>query len=210
MKELLREYSAKKFEIKNRLKEFARLTELGNKKLFRELVFCILTPGTKATKGDEAVKALAEAGLLLKGSQRQISAELKGVVRFHNNKARYIVLARNFFTNGKGIDIKNKLDRYNTISTRNWFAENVKGIGYKEASHFLRNIGLGKGLAILDTHILHNLKRYRVIDEIPASTSRRAYLDIEERMRRFSKRIGIPLEELDLLFWSRQTGFIFK
>ena len=69
---------------------------------------------------------------------------------------------------------------------------------------------LGKDISILDTHILKNLKRYKVIDKIPVSISRRCYLNIEDRMRGFSKDIKIPIEELDLLFWSKETGFIFK
>jgi N-glycosylase/DNA lyase len=97
------------------------------------------------------------------------------------------------------------------IAVRDWLVENIKGYGYKEASHFLRNIGLGRDIAILDRHILKNLKRYGVISKIPDSVgSRKVYLDIEERMRRFSKRSGIPMDALDLVFWSMQTGFIFK
>nr|MBC8387338.1 DNA lyase [Actinomycetota bacterium] len=79
-----------------------------------------------------------------------------------------------------------------------------------EASHFLRNIGLGGNIAILDIHILRSLEKYRVINKIPSSISRKIYLDIENKMREFSINIDISLPELDLLFWSNQTGFIFK
>lgn len=65
--------------------------------------------------------------------------------------------------------------------------ENIKGLGCKEASHFLRNIGLGNDMAILDIHILGNLKRYKVIEEIPSSISRKNYLNIEDKMRKFCK-----------------------
>ncbi len=87
---------------------------------------------------------------------------------------------------------------------------NIKGFGYKEASHFLRNIGMGKDIAILDRHILKNLKRYGAIKKIPSHMSTRQYLDIEDKARRFARKIRIPLDELDLLFWSRETGEIFK
>ncbi|MEM3584736.1 MAG: hypothetical protein QW193_05630, partial [Nitrososphaerales archaeon] len=80
----------------------------------------------------------------------------------------------------------------------------------KEASHFLRNIGLGKDFAILDRHILKNLKEFNVIKDIPKSISKKVYLDIENKMREFSKQINIPMDELDLLFWSKETSFIFK
>ena len=94
---------------------------------------------------------------------------------------------------------------------REWLVENIKGYGYKEASHFLRNVGLGSDIAILDRHILKNLKRYGVIDKIPPSLgNRKIYMDIEEKMKHFSKKIKVPLEELDLLFWAQETGFVFK
>jgi N-glycosylase/DNA lyase len=97
------------------------------------------------------------------------------------------------------------------INMREWLVSNIKGYGYKEASHFLRNIGLGRDIAILDRHILKNLKKFSVINKIPDSVGpRKIYLEIEEKMRRFSRDIGIPLDALDLLFWSLQTGFIFK
>ena len=104
----------------------------------------------------------------------------------------------------------NLLSRADVMDIRRDLVKNIKGIGYKEASHFLRNIGLGKDIAILDRHILKNLKIYGAIDKVPLSMSVRSYLDIEEKVRAFAKRIGLGLEELDLLFWSRETGEIFK
>ena len=93
---------------------------------------------------------------------------------------------------------------------REFLVNNVKGFGMKEASHFMRNIGLGKDLAILDRHILKNLKLYGVVDEIPNSLTQKKYLNIEAKFREFSEKIQIPMDELDLLFWSEETGEIFK
>jgi N-glycosylase/DNA lyase len=88
--------------------------------------------------------------------------------------------------------------------------KNVRGLGYKEATHFLRNVGLNGGLAILDRHILRNLKRYRAIRSLPKSLSRKKYLALERSFLHFADRIGISLDELDLLFWSMETGVIRK
>lgn len=74
----------------------------------------------------------------------------------------------------------------------------------------MRNIGLGKEIAILDRHILKNLKRYGVIDAIPLSITPRLYLNVEKKTKEFARRLKIPLDELDLLFWSRETGEVFK
>jgi N-glycosylase/DNA lyase len=88
--------------------------------------------------------------------------------------------------------------------------ENVKGLGYKEASHFLRNIGLGEDLAILDRHILKNLALLGVIKEVPTSPTKRIYLEIERKMTAFSKESKIPMGHLDLLLWYKEAGEVFK
>ena len=82
-------------------------------------------------------------------------------------------------------------------------------MGYKEASHFLRNIGL-KGYAILDKHILNSLVEFKVIDEIKMPMTRKVYREIEQKLRIFSNEIEIPMDELDLLLWSRRNGKIMK
>jgi N-glycosylase/DNA lyase len=87
--------------------------------------------------------------------------------------------------------------------------ENVKGLGYKESSHFLRNIGY-RNLAILDRHILKNLEKFGAIRTIPKSLTRKQYLKLEKQFHRFADAVGIPLDELDLLFWSLETGEILK
>jgi len=209
MKSLIQDYQDKKRSIKSRLEEFHKIAGAKDKDLFAELSFCILTPGSRAINADKAVRRLKKRGFLSKGSKEQIARLIRGLVRFHNNKASYIVGAREVFRK-KRLNIRSRLSKYKGPEMREWLVKNIKGLGYKEASHFLRNIGLGKDLAILDTHIFKNLKRHRVIDKIPNTISKKTYLDIEDRMRGFSQRVKIPMQELDLLFWSRQTGFVFK
>ncbi|MFH0839628.1 MAG: N-glycosylase/DNA lyase [Candidatus Omnitrophota bacterium] len=210
MKKLISEYKKRKDSIKKRLEEFREIHKSKDEDIFSELCFCLLTPQSKAVYCDKAVKELTCSGLLLKGNENVIKNILRGNVRFHNKKAAYLVGAREFFKDGKRLNLKGKLDTTNAFSAREWLVRNIKGLGYKEASHFLRNIGLGKDIAIIDRHILKNLKKYGAIKRIPASISRNNYIGMEEAMRNFSKKIKIPMEELDLLFWSAQTGFVFK
>jgi len=131
-------------------------------------------------------------------------------VRFWNNKAAYIVAARLRFTECGRIRLKKKLAGRNPFVLREYLASTVLGLGYKEASHFLRNIGLGSELAILDRYILRCLKSLGVIRTIPYSITCKAYFAIEARMRRFAEKANIPMGHLDLLLWSSQTGEIFK
>jgi N-glycosylase/DNA lyase len=146
----------------------------------------------------------------MKGSPSRIACELDGV-RFCNNKSRYIVEVKKRFVSNGNISIVRTIDQFdNNRDARDWLVSNIKGLGYKEASHFLRNIGLGQNLAILDRHILKNLVLYGAIDEIPRSISKKRYFELEDAMLAFSTELGIPPEHLDLLFWYKQTGKIFK
>jgi N-glycosylase/DNA lyase len=207
---LLESYKKKKNEIKKRLQEFKEVLDQTDEKIFAELAFCICTPQTKATSAWDAITALVKNGYLYTRSERMIRPFLN-VVRFADNKANYIIEARNLFTTNDKLKIKEKIKSFNDVfKLREWLVENVKGIGMKEASHFLRNIGLGDNLAILDVHILKNLKEYGVIEEVPETLTKKAYLEIEDKMRNFSKLTKIPFDELDLLFWSEETGTIFK
>ncbi len=208
-KALIGEYGRKKRSIKKRLKDFEDVWGQSEKRIFSELCFCICTPQSSAIQCDKAVSGLEKSGVLYKGDVSVIRAGLKAV-RFPNNKARYIREARDLFTAGRGIRIKERIDEEDIPATRHWLVRNVKGIGFKEASHFLRNIGFGRDLAILDVHILKNMIRFGIIKEVPKTLTEKRYFSLEDRLKRFSERIGIPMAELDLLFWSAETGVIFK
>ncbi len=207
MNKLLEHYKKKKMEIKRRLKEFEKIGNGSDEEIFAELCFCLCTPQNKAKVCGDFLEKIKRNGILFNGTESEIKKFMK--VRFRNNKSRYIVEARKLFKESGKIKIKNKLIG-DPKEVREWLVKNVKGLGMKEASHFLRNIGMGKNLAILDRHILKNLQKYGVINEIPKTLTKRNYLEIEQKMRQFSKRIGIPMGELDLLFWSEETGEIFK
>jgi len=209
IKYLLKEYQSKKYRIKQRLQDFKSAWNQPDKKIFSELCFCICTPQSNAVYCDKAVSSLEKNGALYKGDITRIRKGLRAV-RFPNNKSRYIFEARDFFTEKGSIRIKSKIDTEDTHKTRLWLVKNVKGLGLKEASHFLRNIGFGKDLAILDVHILRNMVNYKVIDGLPGNISKAKYLLLEDRLRKFSQKINIPMDELDLLFWSSATGQIFK
>jgi len=210
IKILLGKYEEKKDEIKERLREFREVFNDTDERIFAELAFCLCTPQCKATSAWQAIESLMKNGLLFRGSQNQIRPFLNNV-RFANNKVKYIFEARKKFTVNGTLQIKTFMQSFiDSFELRNWLAENVNGLGMKEASHFLRNIGFGSELAILDIHILKNLKDYGVIEKIPKMLTKKNYLQTEDKMRNFSRSINIPLDELDLFFWSEETGFIFK
>jgi N-glycosylase/DNA lyase len=209
---LKEKYRERKVEIERRLKEFREfLDKSDDSRLFAELAFCICTPQSKATLCWESIKALASSNLLFKGDVKQIIAQLIGV-RFARKKASYIVEARNFFTKDSRLCIKEILISFrDPKELRNWLVNNIKGLGLKESSHFIRNIGLSNNsLAILDRHILRCLKELGVIKDIPRSLSKKCYETIEIKMKEFAEEIEMPLDALDLLLWSEKTGFVFR
>lgn len=212
IKETKELYLPVKNKINARLNEFKRIWKSGNEEdIFAELAFCLLTPQSKARSCDNAVGCLLERDLLLKGNKTKIANELRGKVRFHNTKAKNIVEVRKIFSERGKLSIRKQIAGFNNARvTREWLVENIKGLGYKEASHFLRNIGKGENLAILDRHILKNLNLLGVIEEIPTSLSKKKYLEIEKRMKEFAKDVKIPMSHLDLLLWYKETGEVFK
>ena len=200
--QLIEEHKKKELIIKQRLNDFKNIKEDD---YFYELIFCLLTPQTNAKMADKAIQKLR--------AKRFIEINLDPVlylegIRFLNNKSKYLIEAKGKFP---AVIEKINILRNDPIMLRNWLIENIKGMSYKESGHFIRNIGLSKNkISILDRHILKNLNKLNVISEIPNPLSKKQYLDIENKFIQFSKEVGIPIDELDLLFWSMETGEVFK
>lgn len=211
IKELVSFWKSTEKELQQRIDHFDSVkNNADDEAIFAELAFCIFTPQSKAISCWNAVKRLNEKNILYNGTATEIAKNITGV-RFHNNKSKYLVQARNLFTINKSIQIKKKLNSFkNIIELREYLIDNIKGFGYKEAGHFLRNIGMGETLAILDRHILKNLYYFKAIKEIPQTITEKKYIEIEKQMNKFCKKIKIPMLHMDLLLWCMQTGGIFK
>jgi len=230
IRNLKKEYLLKKDKINNRLRDFdnfynkpyswfyennkMELREVNkddNERLFEELCFCIFTANTSAEMGMKAIDAVRE--LLFNGKAEEMTKKLEGIYRFNNLRPSYIIHTREYLKNEIDFKLKNKIEsmKNNLDELRNFFAFNpgIKGLSYKEASHFLRNIGF-KGYAILDKHILNSLIEFGVIDNIKTPVTAKLYPEIEKKMKLFSNEIEIPMDELDLLLWSRRNGKILK
>jgi len=197
------EFSPKRDAIRSRLKEFA---EVPRAEYFYELAYCLLTPQSSAVNAAKAVDRLKQTD---PGAPEKVLAAVlfckDHYIRFHNTKAKRLRKAASALP-----EILAALDSGRPSSElRAWLVANVDGLGWKEASHFLRNIG-HRDLAILDRHILKNLRRHGVIRALPKSLTRARYLKIERKFLQFARAIGLSIDELDLLFWSRETGEILK
>ncbi len=208
--DLIEKYSSIEDEIRSRIEDFRQLWEKGDEDdIFDELTFCLFTPQSKAKVCWNTVEKLREKGMIEEGGKSEIADEIKRV-RFRHNKSGYLVEARENFLKDD-ISLREKLSDFNDPKdAREWIVDNIKGLGYKESSHFLRNIGYTEDLAILDRHILKNLEELGVIDEVPKTLTKKKYIEIEKKMKSFSDEVDIPLGHLDLVLWHEETGHIFK
>lgn len=198
--------------IEERLDEYRKIWRDGdNKDIFCELAFCILTPQSKARNAWKAISELRDNNLLFTGSEEEILPFLN-IVRFNRTKAKNLYILRKQMTdeNGKFIT-KDFFSTFNSaFEMREWIVKNIRGMSYKEASHFLRNVGFGQELAILDRHILKNLVALDVIKEVPKTVTPKLYKEIEEKLKEYCKEVDIPMENIDLLLWYLEAKDIFK
>ena len=203
-------YARIKPEIIERLKEFEHTGgNMSKDELFYELGFCLFTPQSKAKMCWNSVCSIKK-NMKRNHKSKEILPHLIGV-RFKYKKSEYFEEAqKKWFDRGKYTIYSKISSEIDEKKMREYLVKNIRGLGYKEASHFLRNIGHGKTIAILDRHILKNLKNMSIIDVVPKSLTRNHYLDIEDKMALFSNRIKIPLSHLDFVLWYKEAGMVFK
>jgi N-glycosylase/DNA lyase len=195
-----------KEKVKKRLKEFKEKNTQTNNEWYSEMCFCILTANSKAKTAIVIQKELRSKGFLEKTQKELQETISRNKHRFSNKKSKYLIKAREH----KEIKLKiNKLIIKGQKAVRNDLAKTVLGIGLKEASHFLRNIGFFD-LAILDRHILALLKEYDYILKIPKTLTKKKYFEIEKIFQKIAKELNMSCAELDLYMWYMKTGEILK
>jgi len=198
-------------EIAARLGEFDEIRSSGSDlNLLEEMVFCFFTGGCSARMGLNALAAVRP--ILLDGDQAMLAKALSGVHRYPNARARYVVASREFLRERFNLEIRKQIESFDCrLARRDWLVKEkgIKGLGYKEASHYLRNIGF-KGYAILDKHVLNCLFELKIIDDPKPPNTRTKYLKIEENLRQLTEMTQIDFDELDLVLWSMKTGVILK
>ena len=197
-------HELKRAAIRKRLAEFRAVKP---QQYFYELAYCCMTPQSSAINA-----AKAQQALMMHDFERQdidpepLLHQKDYYIRFHITKAKLLLAMKSNYSMIHSI-IMNGM---RGTEKREWLVKNVRGLGLKEATHFLRNIGMNEGMAILDRHILKNLRKYNVIRSLPRTLTKKKYLSIERSFQKFANEIGIPIDELDLVFWSNEAGEILK
>lgn len=191
--------------IDSKMKEFEALGQRNIDEIFKELCFCLLTANFSAQGGIKIQNEINDGFLYL--SEKELSKKLAELGhRFPNARAKYIIEARKHIGN-----LKETLNNFESdFETRNWVVQNIKGVGMKEASHFLRNIGY-KNLAIIDFHIVDLLIKNNLIEPLKSRTlTPKKYIEIENLLKKIAEKTNLNLGELDLYLWYQETGKVLK
>lgn len=200
---LLERYDLLKKDIAKRLDDFAAVPA---EEYFYELCYCLCTPQSKAVNAFAVVEKLKEGNFRETGfDPTEILSDRRHYIRFHNQKAKRLLAAREIFPKVTNILNSEK----DVFEKRLLLTEAINGFGMKESSHYLRNIGY-RNIAILDRHILKHLVQCAVYKEAPKVSSVKSYIETETKFRRFAKSTGIDMDVLDILFWSYESGIILK
>jgi len=205
---------------KSRIPDWKKMNEQA---VWVELVGCILGSRVPYENAISALHRLVETDLIdpnkiLKNSvsaEKKISIELSKPIyrpikidgegrkyRYPNIRARNICeCAITLYSDGN--NIKSLLKKTNDKYIRDWISSNCAGVGPKQASLFLRNIGYSQKLAIIDSHVL----RYMIKKElIPESThyniNRSQYYHLENTFVEYAETLGIQPGTLDLAIWA--------
>lgn len=207
MKELLDTLSDLKnsdieLTIRERIGEFRKIKDNSLTEIFNELCFCIMTANCSAEKCIEVQNRIGNGFCQL--NEQDLSLQLKKFgYRFPNIRAKYIAIAKE----SQQEMIKRIRSDIDFFELREWLVKNIKGLGYKEASHS-RNIGF-TDFAIIDFHIIDLLTKFNLIEK-PKTVSKTKYLEIEKLLGQIAEKLNLNLAELDLYMWFMETGKVLK
>ena len=207
--ELLELYELRKEEIRKRLSEFREAFQKADDlRIFHELSFCILSSGVGPKIAGQCMSAIGEK--LMDGEENELLSPLEAIHKYAGNASRHIVFTRKYLKEEHGFLLKSLVSSFeDRLERRDFFARNpgIKGLGYTQASHFLRNLGFS-GYAILDRNNLESLFELGIVSEAKYPLTKKRYIETENLMTDAARELGISLDEFDLLLWSRKRKYV--
>ncbi len=187
-----------------RVEEFKLNNSADEDVWFRELVLCVLTANSSFVS---AYKVLGHVMREFEKGTLDFERVLKERgYRFYDVKAKYLKGLVKYRGKVKSW-IKPLADKSQFLA-RERLADEIYGIGMKEASHFLRNVGYFD-LAIVDKHVMRFSINAGLVRPFKSLTKSR-YLEIESRLKELAKQFNMPVGVLDLFIWHVETGTILK
>jgi len=201
--------------------------EMSENELWEELCLCILSSNVPYELALSAFWHLSDRQLLrpewlirCKSASQKIAYELLKPIylplrkdgsyrkyRFPNIRAQNIVnAAKALYHENYGLLWILKSSN-SEQEARGFLAKNVPGIGLKEASHFLRNIGYSSSLAIIDSHVIAFLIEVGAVsqEKIKAVTPK-IYMRLERILQDLCESLGLSLSIFDMAIWEYMRG----
>jgi len=192
-----------------------RTSDLPESRLWEVLVSCVLGSATKYEDAECAMHRLKGGALLNAWEAAFDEGELVSdtrirlrdrtsigrAYRFPETRARWLAEAASSIY-GQKDSLAALLAAYqDPLDIRRLLSSSVRGLGPKQSSLFLRNIGISDDLAVIDRHVLRYLWWSGLADSVapPASLSR--YERLEDLLRRRAWAVGLPLGVFDIAVW---------
>lgn len=177
--------------------------QTNRRDIWFELAFCISSSQERTRRAKSAAKVLADAYDHLWASDDPLltiqSSLAAGFIslRFMNRKSEHLAASwLRFREDGdRLVDVDQSFT--SPVAAREYLVSEFPGIGPKQASMLLRNLGWGSDLAIIDSHVLR-MSRLILGDGNEPQT----YHSLEGRLREYAEQRHISLEKLDVILWS--------
>lgn len=221
--QVVHEYS----KVANSFQRRKRWNEMSEDELWYELCLCILSSNVPYELAKSAFLHLRDAQLLRPeriiespNSTKQIAHELSRRIylpkkkdgsyrkyRFPNIRAQNIVsAAQTLYLKSSGLFGLLKKAR-SEREARDFLAKNIAGVGLKQASHFLRNIGYSNSLAIIDSHVIAFLKEVEVVPQRKIKTvTPEIYMKLERILQDLCKSLDLNMSIFDMAIWHYMRG----
>ena len=195
--------------------------QISERNLWKELCFCILSANVNYELAISALQILWKNNFLDSEwllSSSQTTAILQNELncpqfypRTKNGKTRKYRYpqkrskalwdaARIIYSQGSLKKIL--LNSHDSLSTRKYLYDTIPGLGIKEASHFLRNIGYSNDLAIIDIHVLSFLAKMNLISNFEGVLTLRRYYVLEQILCDLTSFHNLELGLFDLAIWN--------
>lgn len=184
--------------------------------LWWELSCCLLSSQVPYSVAVAAANAIDRHGILYEQSasilldETELSRILKDEVvvdgkkrtyRFYLSRAKQLAAAHQVIRACGGLKAV-LCDIENMERTRDWFIQNVPGLGPKQASMFLRNIGVSYDFAIIDRHVIQYMGMMNLsTNDANAALGLSGYKRDEFLLKAHAERMGVVVGLMDWAIW---------
>jgi N-glycosylase/DNA lyase len=172
--------------------------------IFSTLITCLLSSGWRYEKAVKTSELFQRSFEIDQGipSEDHIEVFLRSPQvrhRFPNVKAQQLHLALRALSHFPEDILYDGTNASEERLVRSILSKRLPGLGFKQTSMFLRNIGASEHLAVIDAHVLWYLESRFGTAVRQLTTSR--YIELEEQITTIANDFAVSLNDFDLLLW---------